>query len=376
MENETENTLPATGEDVQTRREEQPLEIRADAVPERRFASESIRAPLPPAVYERLGQMILTPEQEAILNEPVDPAEVDIRPDDGAVYLSHAYYRKQLTRAFGRMGWSFIPGSPLAQEPGTKNYYRVWILFVGGVYAAEAMASRQYHADNARMDLSDVAEAIKSDCIRRVCKDMQIGMDCWDKRWTEKWKRENAIQVIAKDWKGNNSKMWRRKDADPLPGEVTSQARGPQQPAPQQQPQSSPPSQAAPAPAPPKPAPAPRPVQVVPDAPKAAPVAPAPTQAAPKPSTAPKLLDSQIRLIFARGRNAGLVVGEDASPLIEYLATNYGVPEVQSDGKKSTELCHAQLKSLPPSKVTELCKKLDELAKGQRADEGQPVESI
>src|SRR5258708_6611139 len=105
MAEETENQVPATIDD--NHREELPA-INADALPEqRRLSADSIRAPLPPAVYERLGQMVLTPEQEAILNEPVDPNEVDIRPDDGAVYLSHAYYRKQLTRAFGRMGWSF-----------------------------------------------------------------------------------------------------------------------------------------------------------------------------------------------------------------------------------------------------------------------------
>lgn len=381
---ENESTEVALADDpAATAENNGALAINADAVPEgRRFAADSIRAPLPPAVYERLGQMTLTTEQEHQLDQPLPEDEVDIRPDDGAVYASHEYYRRKLNAVFGRMGWTLIPGSPLAQEPNTKNYYRVWILFVGGVYVSEAMASRAYYAENARMSLDDVAEAIKSDALRRCCKDLGIATECWNKRWTEKWRKEHAVQVIAdvrKQGQTMKGKLWRRKDADPLPGEASggssppnttvrqpeaSRASSASPPAETQQPKAAAPlPKPAPKPAPaaaPKPAVAAKPVTMVPD---------------PKPTSTPRLLDSQIRLLFARGRNAGLIVGEDASPMMEFL-TEFGIAVVSSDGKTSTENCNATMKNIPPNQFTTVVKKLDELAKAAKPADSGDAEKI
>ncbi len=358
------------------------LAINADAVPEqRRFAADSIRAPLPPAVYERLGQMTFTKEQEIELDKPLPEEEADIRPDDGAVYASHEYYRRKLNAVFGRMGWTLIPGSPLAQEPNSDNYYRVWILFIGGVYVSEAMASRKYIKTNARMSLDDVAEAIKSDALRRCCKDLGIATECWNKRWTEKWRKENAVQVVAKVWRNGqevNAKAWRRKDADPLPGEQQGSSPVRQPEGPKASPAASPPagSQAPKAAAPsPKPARASKPATA---APKPAPAAAKSVTMVPdpKPNSTPRLLDSQVRLLFARGRNAQLIVGEDAGPMLEYLA-EFGIAVVQSDGKTSAENCNATMKNVPPNRFTELVKKLDEMAKAAKpAESGETTERI
>jgi Mitochondrial genome maintenance MGM101 len=371
MPDENENTLPAIEEN---HREEQPLAIREDAVPVRSLAAEKVTDTLPAAAYERIGQIpALTPEQEKMLSDPLPDNEVDIRPDDGMVYASHEYYRRKLNEVFGRMQWTLVPGSPLTQRPGTNEWYQRWTLFVNGCYVSEAFESYDYQPNNARMDLSDVAEAIKSGALKRCCKDLGIAAECWQKRWTEAWRKKYAIQVVAQVWrKGQqvNAKVWRRSDADPLPGEQTSVRGAGANPQPN--------PQAAPAPAPSKPpetppkaaAPA-KPVQVVPDVPKAAPVAaPAQPATAPKPANTPKLLDSQIRMLFARGRSCGLVVGEDAAPMIEWLTANYGIAEVMSDGKKSTEICHAMFKMVPPVRFTALLKQLDELIKGAKSDEG------
>ena len=88
----------------------------------------------------------------------------------------------------------------------------------------------------------------------------------------------------------------------------------------------------------------------------------------------PLLLDSQVRMLFARARSAALVVGEDASPMIDYLSDFLGAPAILSDGKTSTENLAANFKMVPPNRFVELVKKLDELAKGARPEGG--VEKI
>jgi hypothetical protein len=380
MENETEAQVPATAEQVeQTATEETPLAIREDAVPARVITAERITDALPPAAYERIGQLMVTPEQSKELEAPTDPEEVDILPD-GSIYLSHEYYRRKLNKVFGHLQWTLAPGSGLTQRPATNEWYQRWVLYVGGVYVSEAIASRAYQENNARMDLSDVAEAIKSDAIRRCCKDLGIGHECWNRRFQQQWRKEHAIQVVAKVWKRGqqiNDKVWRRKDADPFPDEQTS-ARGAANP----QPSPAPPAATA-APAPPKPAEAPpkaaapaKPVQATPDAPKAAPTAAPAQPAAPaKAPTVPKLLDLQVRMAFAQARQAGLVVGENADPLMEILETEFKVARVVSDGKKSTELCHAMLKSLPGNLFTGLLKRMKEQA-AQGAQDGNTPENI
>lgn len=95
----------------------------------------------------------------------------------------------------------------------------------------------------------------------------------------------------------------------------------------------------------------------------------------PKPAQTPRLLDSQVRLLFARGRNAGLIVGEDATPMIEYLA-EFGIAVVSSDGKTSAENCNATMKNVPPNQFTTIVKKLDELAKAAKPADGGDAEKI
>lgn len=333
------------------------LQIRADTLPDKRYSAEKVTDALPPAVYERLGQNALVLEDKQIieleLSTPDD--EVDIRPDNGVVYASHEYYRRKLNKIFGYMGWTLIPGSGLTQRNGTNEWYQRWVLFVNGVYVSEAIASRMLHEQNRNMDLSDVAESIKSDALRRCCKDLGIATECWNKRWVARWRKENAIEVVAPVWKKGqqvNEKVWRRKDADPFPGErgvATAPSLNPR-------------------------------VEVKPDAPKQAPAAPPAAGAtaggdtprtpppAPPPASKPagmKITEGQIRLLWQRARGVQLVVANDAALWIDWLKTNAGIKVPDISGRTSEEIATEMMKAIPGTAITPLVKKLDALKKAE-----------
>lgn len=319
--------------------EETPLDLKLDetALPPsegRQIAAAKITDSLPASAYVGASTLSVTREQEAILDEPVPDNEIDIRPD-GLIYVSHEYVRRQLNRAFGRLQWALVPGSPLVMD-GNELYQR-WVLLVQGTYVSEALASRKYFA-NGNQGRDDVAEAIKSDCLRRCCKDLGIGLEAWNRRRAEHWRRTDAIQVLCTTSQGNK-KLWRRKDADPLNGEIAppvgagmenkGRADNTVPPAPPSaKTEAAPPPQTAP-----KPAPAPK---------------QAPLKVAPKPQpTTLTITDGQIRLLWQRAGAAGLVTKDDVEPLIEFLHDNCMVDIPDRSGKKDREVAVLMMRTLP-----------------------------
>ena len=346
MSDETTDNVPA--------KTDAPLVVNANVLPERAHAVQRITDPLPPALIERVGQLIIDDRQAEILTAAVPDEEIDVRPD-GFIYVSHEYCRRQLNAAFKPLGWSLIEASPLMQRPGTSEWYMKFVMMVGGVYAGASMASRSLNDENRNQDLSDVYEAIKSDALRRICKDLGLGLEAWNKRRAKQWRDEYCIRMLVRT-KNGNKPMWRRRDADPFLGwdgksiEISEAIEVPESPDGKRQ---SSPQQAAPSPQP-DPPPRAAKVEIVHDAqPKQQP----PPQ--PKPAGGMKILPAQERMIFARMRTAGLLVGEDGVPAMEWLMNEMGIELIQDDHKTSAENLAAMIKEIPGVRVTECAKKLD-----------------
>ncbi|HVA82342.1 MAG TPA: hypothetical protein VNF29_15550 [Candidatus Binataceae bacterium] len=356
-----------------------PLAIRADLIPTR--AAERVTDVLPATAYEHVGQYVVTEDQKLILDQPLDDDEVNVKPD-GSVYTSHEYCRRQLNAAFGPLGWTLVPGCPLSQRPGTNEWYQRWTLYIGGVYVSEALGSHEYFEKNRNMDLSDVAESIKSQALTRCCKDVGIAHEMWNRKWAEKWRRAHAIQVVVRSDQGNRN-QWRRKDSDPFPKEISSESKPSPAPAPPHAAaenaaagNSPPASTAAPTPsvgpekAPPAVGPAVPPVSKAarpapPASPAAAaqpaPPAPAPTPAAAAPKSGPRIMNASAQQLITRARNCGLIVGDDATPLFQWLVTRELEVIVEGD------MTETIIRSVPPSKFALTIAALDQYAKQAKA---------
>ena len=350
-ENETDN-VPA--------KVDAPLQVNANVLPERAYASQKVTDPLPPALIERVGQLILTEKQQAILLEPVPDDEISIR-FDGFIYVSHEFCRRKLHEAFGPLGWNMIEASPLAVFPGTNQWYQKWVMLVGGVFAGVSMSAMEWMKDNPKQDLGHVYETIQSDCVRRISgKVLGLGLEAWNKRRQKQWRDTFAKRMLCRI-RNETKVQWRRIDDDPFIGwdgksiEIGEYKDVPETPDGKRTPQQSAPP---PQPEPPR---APK-VEVVHDEP--------PKQAAPqppKPATGGmKILPAQERMIFARMRTAQLLVGDDGVPAMEWLMNEMGIELIQDDGKTSAENLAAMIKEIPGARVTECAKKLDAL-KGAQA---------
>ncbi|KAJ3181017.1 hypothetical protein HDU87_001667 [Geranomyces variabilis] len=146
-------------------------------------------------------------EVAEILLAPIDPLDVEVKPD-GMIYLPEIKYRRVLNRAFGPGGWGLIPRGP--HTVTSKNISREYALFCLGRFVAQARGEQDYfHEDG----LPTATEGAKSNALMRCCKDLGIASELWDPSFIEQFKAKHAAQVMTVNAYNNTRKMlWRRKD--------------------------------------------------------------------------------------------------------------------------------------------------------------------
>lgn len=365
------------------------------------LAAKNLSDVLPAVFYEGAAELVLTEAQETRLNELSTPSDddIDIRPD-GLIYVGHSYHRRVLTEVFGRGGWAEVEASPvqLKRQGEAEWVYQRWALYVRGqdghrVFIRSCVGSARWFGDSARANFAETLESVRSDALpRNAAKgSLQIALEPWTKRVGQEWKHKYAIQVWVKDRTGKQEIRWRRKDADPLEGEIRLV-----EPEDQKKPQGEPKPQAAEK----QPETAPQPPAVKPAAPPAGaqppakaktprppakattpePAAPLPppeptTQAAPAitppqpptegPSGAPPsggpamVAEPQIRLFFALARRdkCKLIEGENAGGAVVWIAEKTELSPDQltkiGSGKTSLELAVNLLRRLTMKKFHE-----------------------
>lgn len=187
-------------------------------------SAKDLRSVLPVKFYDGASTLATSAEERLLIDEfrDVPNDQIEIRPDDGMIYCTHIHYRRALTQIFGTE-WVMMPGSPIAREDdGDKvSIAQRWVLIVRGCYVGEAVGVGVFWKNNAKMNLSDAAEAAQSEALRRICAKsaLGIGSNCWDRRFANRWRKENCVEVWVTTIKGKKQ-LWRRVDDDPLDGEV------------------------------------------------------------------------------------------------------------------------------------------------------------
>lgn len=135
-----------------------------------------------------LAELKLTPEEDAILGEAVNPADVMMKPKvkGGPAeipYLPHIVYTRWFHRAFGRTGWAVVPTS--APKKVDNLILVTYLLYVHGVPVASATGEQEYYESNKQQTYGDVIESTVASALRRFAKRLGVGLELWDKRWLD-----------------------------------------------------------------------------------------------------------------------------------------------------------------------------------------------
>jgi hypothetical protein len=159
--------------------------------------------------YRGIAQQPFLPDVVDKLLEPIDPENVEIRPD-GIIYYPEIFYRRRLNQAFGPGGWALMPRGEFKAIGDTLT--RCYALFVAGRFISEVVGEMDLIRANDQMTWATVAEGVKSNALMRTCKDIGIASECWDPSFIDQWKKEHAVMV----WRQSKTKpQWRRNDRDP-----------------------------------------------------------------------------------------------------------------------------------------------------------------
>ncbi|RYP55093.1 hypothetical protein DL768_000212 [Monosporascus sp. mg162] len=157
--------------------------------------------------YHGLGTSAFPPEVSAILQTPLDPDDIEVKPD-GIIYLPEIKYRRILNAAFGPGGWGLAPRGELMVHE--KLVTREYALVVHGRFVAQARGEQQYFSEEG---VSTAAEGCKSNALMRCCKDLGIASELWDPRFIRKFMKTYAVQQWVEHVTTKKRKqIWLRKD--------------------------------------------------------------------------------------------------------------------------------------------------------------------
>ncbi|EPQ59053.1 mitochondrial genome maintenance MGM101 [Gloeophyllum trabeum ATCC 11539] len=158
--------------------------------------------------YHGLSVQPFPKEAADILMAPIDPLDIEIKPD-GLLYLPEIKYRRILNRAFGPGGWGLAPRSETHVSP--KIVSREYALVCLGRLVAVARGEQEYF--DAVGGVPTATEAAKSNALMRCCKDLGVASELWDPRFIREFKAKYCVEVFAEHVPTKKKKkLWRRKD--------------------------------------------------------------------------------------------------------------------------------------------------------------------
>ncbi|KAL1888998.1 hypothetical protein Sste5346_009178 [Sporothrix stenoceras] len=163
------------------------------------------------ASFHGLSTTPFSPEVARVLMTPIDPLDIEIKPD-GILYLPEIKYRRILNLAFGPGGWGLAPRGELAV--GEKVVSREYALVVQGRYVGQARGECPYFGGED--GVATGGEGSKSNALMRCCKDLGVASELWDPRFIRTFKQQHCREVwVEHVLTKKKRQIWLRKDTPP-----------------------------------------------------------------------------------------------------------------------------------------------------------------
>ncbi len=163
--------------------------------------------------YARASQLMLSDEEIRALQEVFPDDAVEIRPNDGLIYIPHIHISNRLNRVLHPGQWATICRRHWLDrlmverwKDGKKadvaqtTMYGEYVLVIRGCFVGESIGGHPYVASNAKTNFSDALESTRAEALRRICgKTLGVGSQVWDPSYARNWVQQYAYQNKG-DW--------------------------------------------------------------------------------------------------------------------------------------------------------------------------------
>lgn len=162
--------------------------------------------------YARASTLELTDEEIAALQAQFADEYVEIRPNDGLIYIPHIHISNRLNAVIKPGRWATIcrrhwVDKQMAERmvDGKKTIvdvttmYGEYVLVIRGCYVGESIGGHPYVASNPKTNYSDALESTRAEALRRICaKSLGVGSQVWDPEYSRRWVQTYAYQQHGK----------------------------------------------------------------------------------------------------------------------------------------------------------------------------------
>ena len=173
-----------------------------------------ITACLKPA-YENASRLKITKAEAKQLTKPFPDHVIEIRPNDGALYIPHVFISQRLNQVFTPGSWSLICREHFLDEEA-REVQAEFVLIVRGCFVGEEVGEHPFNS-LAGEKYSDALAFIAAKALRRICGlKFSCGGELWEPNFCEKWRNKNAEQYQGEIYDGRQSQkvmLWRKKGA-------------------------------------------------------------------------------------------------------------------------------------------------------------------
>lgn len=147
---------------------------------------------------QRASTLVLTPEQDAALNEdfPDEAFKPGASGKEHLIYIEHAFLRDRFNSVLGRGQWSMVRTRPhwaeefrTAKGLSATRIYAEAALLIKGCYVGEAIGDMVYYPNNDSQNYGDAAEGAMTAAFRRCAKNFGVGLQAWKKDFGEGWQQ-------------------------------------------------------------------------------------------------------------------------------------------------------------------------------------------
>lgn len=157
--------------------------------------------------FSGLGSAPFPSHSQEVLAQPLDPKDVEMKPD-GIIFLPEIKYRRILNRAFGAGGWGLVPRSETIVTGSSVT--REYALICLGRLVSIARGEQDYFS---QAGIPTATEGCKSNALMRCCKDLGIASELWDpffiKEFKTKYCEDKFVEHVTTK---KVRKIWKRKD--------------------------------------------------------------------------------------------------------------------------------------------------------------------